>query len=386
MKGDGHEIDAAMLHRAALAGLRGRGHVEPNPCVGCVIGRERGDTVDVLAIGHHRVFGGPHAEVEAIRACSDRGADPRGATAWVTLEPCNHHGKTGPCSEALLAAGIARVVCARRDPNPLAAGGFDRLRAAGVRVEVTSACEAATRLADPWVKRLAMGRPWTIIKWAQTSDWFVAFPPGGPRWISSPASRRAVHRLRGRVDAVITGIGTVLADDPLLTVRGVPARRTPRRVILDSGLRTPASCALARSAREAPVLIATTASALAARSDHASALSAAGVELIALPERNGRASIDALLDHLAAVRGVTNALVEGGPKLIDAFIREGFADELLVFTAGSRVGDDSRGEASGGVPIGAALTLARQQGFEIVRRRETGGDERSMYLRPQAIL
>jgi diaminohydroxyphosphoribosylaminopyrimidine deaminase/5-amino-6-(5-phosphoribosylamino)uracil reductase len=378
MSGSSTSIDHEMLRRAVLAGLRGRGNVEPNPCVGCVIGREANGAVTVLTIGHHRHFGAAHAEVEALAECTQRGIDPRGATAWVTLEPCNHHGKTGPCTEALLAAGIARVVCARRDPNPVAAGGAEHLRAAGVRVDFIDDCEAALHLAEPWATRLATGLPWVIVKWAQTSDGYLALREGEPRWISSPASRRMVHRVRGRVDAILTGIGTVLADDPLLTVRGVTARRTPRRVVMDSRLRMPVDCRLVRSAGESPVLIATSDASLIERADHAAALRAAGVEVIGLPEEHGRVPIALVLRHLSVAHGAASVLVEAGPALISAVINADLADEMLVF-----VGPGPLGGGLGARPahIGDALDTASARGFVLKRSRMLAGDRVMSYAR-----
>ena len=198
-----------MLDLAARLAMRAAGDVEPNPMVGCVIVRPgEGDLASrIIGRGHHRFFGEEHAEAEALADCCRRGQSPRGATMYVTLEPCNHQGKQPPCTDAIIAAGIGRVVCARRDPNPAAAGGEGKLRAAGIDCEVNDSSVLATRLADPFAKRVTTGLPWVIAKWAQTIDGWIATRTGESKWISGAPSRNKVHRIRARVDAIITAIG-----------------------------------------------------------------------------------------------------------------------------------------------------------------------------------
>jgi diaminohydroxyphosphoribosylaminopyrimidine deaminase / 5-amino-6-(5-phosphoribosylamino)uracil reductase len=313
------------MERAARIALRGHGGAEPNPMVGCVVLDSHGAFV---AEGHHRRCGGPHAEVEALRRAGDRA---RGGTAIVTLEPCNHHGRTGPCSQALRTAGIVRVAYGCPDPNPQAAGGGATLRAAGIEA-FHLPCEAAERVTAPFLHRVRTGLPWVIAKWAESADGRIATRPGEPRWISSERSRAMVHRERARVDAVLTGMGTVLVDDPLLTVRGTRARRTPLRAVWDPRLSIPDDRALVRTAREAPVLVACTPEAFAAHGAHADRLRAAGVEVVPVDGLRG------LLQALAA-RGAATVLVEAGAGLVRALAEDGLVNDAWVFTAPHAIGD-----------------------------------------------
>ena len=252
--------DVFWMRRALAEAERGRGGVEPNPLVGAVVVHEG----RAVGVGHHARFGGPHAEVVALEAA---GVAARGATLYVTLEPCCHQGKTPPCTEAVLAAGIRRVVAAMTDPFPkVAGGGFARLEAAGLEVESGLLDTEARRLNAPYLKRLATGRPYVTAKWAMTLDGKTATASGDSRWISGPRSRMLVHELRGRMDAILVGIGTALADDPQLTARP-PGPRRAARVVLDSAGTAPPDSRLARTAREIPVWVAVTerAGAIAAR-------------------------------------------------------------------------------------------------------------------------
>lgn len=368
-----HQPDADFLQRALRLALRGEGRVEPNPMVGAVLVRNG----RVLAEGWHRRFGGPHAEIEALRACAARhGADAaRGATCYVTLEPCCHHGKTPPCTDALIAAGAARVVAAMRDPFPDVAGrGIRLLRRAGVSVEVGLLQEQAAWINRAFVHRVTTGRPWVTLKWAQSLDGKIATQAGASRWISSEASRREAHRLRGRMDAVIVGVGTVLADDPELTCRHVRPRRVATRVVLDSQLRTPHTAKLVRTARQTPTLIFTSA---AAPSSRRRALERAGCELcvvVTSPIRTAPGiqnrtatvrerpktlevdqpapvlqrrtanvrerpllSLPAILDELGR-RNMTNVLVEGGGRVLGSFFDTGLANEAVLFVAPCLIG------------------------------------------------
>ncbi len=322
-----------MLRAIELA-RQGLGAVEPNPMVGAVIVRDG----RVLGEGWHQLFGGPHAEVEALAAAKAGGSDVRGATMYVTLEPCNHHGKTPPCTEAIIASGIVRVAAAMEDPDKLVAGrGLAKLRAAGIEVEV-GLCEVEAReLLAPYIKLRTRKRPWVICKWAQTSDGCLALPagaepPGGSeRWISGDKSRAMVHELRGYCDGICVGSGTVLADDPLLTNRTGRGRQ-PTRIVLDGQLRTPSDSRLiATASANAPVLLATTARTLEVQAASAGILAREGVEFLALPAgARGGVSLGALLDELGR-RKWTRLLVEGGPTVLRRVISEHLADELWVF-------------------------------------------------------
>lgn len=321
--------DRRMMRRAIALARRGEGRVEPNPMVGCVIVR-RGQ---VIGEGYHRRFGAPHAEVEALRAVN---TSPRGATVYVSLEPCCHQGKTPPCSRALIEAGVARVVAAIRDPNRTVRGrGLRALRRAGVRVDTGVEAAEAAALIAPFATRIRLDRPYVIGKWAQSLDGKLAGARGESKWISCETSRRRVHRLRARVDAVLVGSGTVLSDDPALTARNVPLRRRALRVVLDGRLRIPLRCQLVDTTAKHPVLVFTLAA--AARSTKASRLRKAGVEVVACGTRNGRLSLAACLSALAS-RDVTNLLVEGGAALLTSFLDAELLDEAYVFTAPILIG------------------------------------------------
>jgi diaminohydroxyphosphoribosylaminopyrimidine deaminase/5-amino-6-(5-phosphoribosylamino)uracil reductase len=336
------------MARALELAERGRGHVEPNPLVGAVLvrdGRPDGE-------GWHQRYGGPHAEVHALAAA---GEDARGATLYVTLEPCCHHGQTPPCTDAVIRAGIARVVAAMADPFPAVAGkGAGQLRAAGVEVEFGPGAAAARRLNAPYLKLLAASRPYVHAKWAMTLDGKIATRSGDSKWVSNEASRRRVHELRGRMDAILVGVGTVLADDPQLTARP-PGPRTAARVVLDSHGRLPLTSALVRTAREVPTVVATA----AAPPAQVAELHAAGCEVLTLPATDGRPTVDALLVELGR-RRMTNVLVEGGAAVLGSFLDAGAIDEVHVFLAPLLAGGAAALTPIGGrgvEKIAQALTL-----------------------------
>ncbi len=287
--------------------------MEPNPMVGCVLVRDD----RVLAEGYHRRFGGAHAEVEVLEQCRTRGINPADSTVFVNLEPCTHHGKTPPCTDALIAARVSSVHIAIEDSSPHASGrSLTKLHDAGIAAEV-GACDAeARRLNEPFFKGISTGLPWVITKWAQTLDGAIATSTGDSKWISSEQSRGLVHRLRARVDAIVVGVGTVLADDPLLTARGVPVRRRARRVVVDPQLRLPADARLLEILDESnPVTIAVHEDVLANRSERIKQLVSCGVEFIGLPavtDDCSRLELEPLLKHLCQARSATNVLVEGG--------------------------------------------------------------------------
>ncbi|TWU00678.1 Riboflavin biosynthesis protein RibD [Botrimarina colliarenosi] len=312
--------DVAAMRRALELAARGEGFVEPNPMVGCVVVR---DGV-IVGEGWHERFGGPHAEVNALEAA---GAAARGATLVVTLEPCCHTGKTPPCVEAVLAAGVARVVIATRDPFPKVDGGGVRaLEAAGVECVVGVGEAEARRLLAPYLKLVETGRPWVIAKWAMTLDGRIATESGDSQWISGEASRARVHQLRGRVDAVIVGAGTLVADDPVLTARPEGARFATR-VVIAGGKPLPKERKLWLSDGVGPVLVATAPNYPRRNADY---LSTHGVEfLTATPAE--------LLDELGR-RKMTNVLVEGGAKLFGKLFDEGLVDEVWAFIAPKLIG------------------------------------------------
>jgi diaminohydroxyphosphoribosylaminopyrimidine deaminase/5-amino-6-(5-phosphoribosylamino)uracil reductase len=279
----------------------------------------------VVGVGHHERYGGPHAEVNALARAGDL---TTGSTLYVTLEPCCHHGKTPPCTDAVLRAGIARVVAAMRDPFPkVDGGGASRLREAGVQVSFGLMADEARRLNGPYLKRLATGLPYVTAKWAMTLDGKTATSSGESRWISGARSRALVHEVRGRMDAILVGIGTALADDPMLNARP-PGPRVPSRVVLDNSARLPLDGRLARTAREIPVWVAVTDR---ASSERRIALESLGCEILLFPG-DGTVPIALLLEELGR-RGVTNLLIEGGGTVLGAFLDAKAVDEVDVFIA-----------------------------------------------------
>jgi diaminohydroxyphosphoribosylaminopyrimidine deaminase/5-amino-6-(5-phosphoribosylamino)uracil reductase len=299
--------------------------------VGCVIAQ--GD--QLVGEGWHTRFGGPHAEIEALRAA---GAAAAGATLYVTLEPCCHHGKTPPCTDALIAAGVERVVVAMRDKLPPVSGrGAGILRRAGIEVAVGLCEEEARRLNGPYLKLKGTGRPWVILKWAQSIDGKIATRTGDSKWISGKESRRHAHRLRGLVDAVIVGVGTVVADDPALTCRHAKARRQSARIVLDPRLRIPAKAQLVRTAGKIPTVVAT--GRRQSRSAKARRLRARGVEILGLPSSKRSLDLDRLLKELGRW-GMTNVIVEGGGWTLGSFVDQGLADEAVIFVSHRLIGGE----------------------------------------------
>jgi diaminohydroxyphosphoribosylaminopyrimidine deaminase/5-amino-6-(5-phosphoribosylamino)uracil reductase len=324
---DNWENDSWHMARALELAARGEGLVEPNPMVGCAIVRG-GETVGE---GFHARFGGPHAEVEALTSARGRAS---GATVYVTLEPCCHQGKTPPCTQALIAARVSRVVVAQRDPFPQVAGrGIAQLEAAGIAVEVGLREEEAQALNAPYRKLVTTGRPWVIAKWAMTLDGKLATRAGDSRWISCKASGAIVHRLRGRVDAILVGRGTAAADDPLLTARPV-GTRVATRIVLDSQATLASDSQLVRTATKVPLLVAVAENAPAAERAR---LSSAGCEVLVCPGENHGARLNFLLDELGR-RKMTNVLVEGGSQVLGALVDAGQIDEAHAFIAPKIVG------------------------------------------------
>jgi diaminohydroxyphosphoribosylaminopyrimidine deaminase/5-amino-6-(5-phosphoribosylamino)uracil reductase len=319
---------AAMREALALAG-HAIGLTDPNPRVGCVILDAHGQ---LIGRGHTQQAGGPHAEVMALRDAAARGHATRGATAYVTLEPCSHHGRTPPCCDALLAAGIARVVSAVTDPNPLVAGqGLARLRALGVQVESGLLGEAARELNIGFFSRMVRGRPWVRLKAATSLDGRTALNNGTSQWITGEAARTDGHAWRKRAGAVLTGVGTVLDDNPRLDVRLVETARQPLRVVIDSRLDMPPTARILDAPGQVLVYAAAPE---AARID---TLAATGAEVILRPGPSAKVDLPAVLADLAQ-RGINELHVEAGHKLNGSFVREGLVDEYLVYLAPKLLG------------------------------------------------
>ncbi|MEW6313552.1 MAG: bifunctional diaminohydroxyphosphoribosylaminopyrimidine deaminase/5-amino-6-(5-phosphoribosylamino)uracil reductase RibD [Pseudomonadota bacterium] len=321
--------DYAYMAQALRLAVRGLYTATPNPRVGCVIVRDG----QVVGEGFHERVGEPHAEVHALNAA---GAKARNATVYVTLEPCSHHGRTPPCADALIAAGVARVVAAMQDPNPQVAGqGLDRLRAAGVAVECGVLEHEARELNIGFVSRMTRGRPWLRVKIAASLDGRTALANGVSQWISSEAARIDAHVWRARSCAVLTGGGTVLADDPQLTVRHVATPRQPLRVVADSELRiSPQAKVLAGG--QAVVFCAT--SAVGKRR----AIAQSGAEVVELAGPDGKVELHLMLQELAR-RGINEALVEAGANFNGALLQAGLVDELIVYQAPHLLGAGARG-------------------------------------------
>src|SRR5262245_29947505 len=301
------EFDHAMMRRALDLAERGLFTTTPNPRVGCVITQRE----EVVGAGWHEKAGGQHAEAGALHMAGERAA---GATAYVTLEPCNHHGRTPPCVEALKKARVARVVAAMRDPNPRAARGGHALAASGVRFESSLMEDEARELNIGFVSRMTRGRPWVRLKIAATLDGRTALENGKSQWITSPEARRDGHRWRARACAVLTGAGTVLADDPRLTVREVETPRQPLRIVVDSRLETPRTARILKGDR---VLV------FAGRPG-----SLENAEVAALPNPDGKVDLPKMLDELAR-RELNELHVEAGSRLNASLVREGCVDEFL---------------------------------------------------------
>ncbi len=342
------ENDHEHLSRAIEIATRGRGRVHPNPVVGAVVVKDG----TVLGEGWHAEYGGPHAEVNAIADCN--GADLTGATIYVSLEPCCHQGKTGPCTEAIVAAGITRVVVATDDPTEKASGrGLGILRDEGLTVDVAGGELAArARLSNQAFRKHARaGRPWVLFKSAMTLDGKVATRTGDSKWISSESSRALAHRWRASVDAVVVGIGTALADDPQLTARiedpdpTAPSLRQPRRVVFDATGRLPLDSQLVQQAPEIPLTVVVS---RAAPRSAADALQNAGADVIVATGEHEPARVRSALDQLGEA-GIHAVLLEGGPHLAGAFLDAGEIDEVRLFLAplllgGSKARDPLEGE------------------------------------------
>lgn len=354
--------DHAHMARALRLAERGLHTTMPNPRVGCVIVRAG----EVVGEGWHERAGEPHAEVHALRQAGDRA---RGATAYVSLEPCSHHGRTPPCANALIDAGIKRVVAALRDPNPQVAGrGLELLTLAGIQVQVGLLEAEARELNLGFVSRMTRGRPWLRLKTAASLDGKTALENGESRWITGEPARADVQRWRARSCAILTGVGTVLADDPRMNVRDLELGRQPLKVIVDSRLSAPPAarilaggaliaCAQADSARRA-------------------ALEAAGAEILELPGADGRVDLAALLRELAR-RGVNEIHGEAGATLNGALLQAGLVDEWLAYFAPLALGHQARGLFD----LPALADMAGRRGFKLLDAARVGEDLR-LRLRP----
>lgn len=357
-------VDHGMMARALQLAERGLWTTSPNPRVGCVLVRAG----EIVGEGWHEKAGEPHAEVHALRAAGERA---RGATAYVTLEPCSHHGRTPPCAEGLIAAGVARVVAAMQDPNPLVAGrGLALLQAAGIETACGLLENEARELNIGFVSRMTRGRPWLRLKAAASLDGKTALNNGVSQWITGPDARRDGHRWRARACAILTGIGTVRDDDPQLLVRDVETTRQPLRVVVDSRLETPLT---ARILQGGPVLVA----AAVDDQEKADLLRSAGADVLVLPNADGKVDLPALLAELGR-RGINEVHAEAGFKLNGSLLREGLVDELLLYLAPCLIGH----QASGLFNLPELISLDGKRALTIRDLRQIGQDIR-LIARPR---
>ena len=354
--------DHRFMARALQLAQRGLCTTTPNPRVGCVLVQGAA----IIAEGWHERTGEPHAEVQALRQVG-AGNTAIGATAYVTLEPCSHHGRTPPCADALIKAGVSRVVAALQDPNPLVAGkGLERLRAAGIAVAHGLMESEARELNIGFVSRMTRGRPWLRLKVAASLDGKTALANGVSQWITGPEARRHAHGWRARSCAMLTGYGTVRDDNPRLNVREVATSRQPLRVVIDSRLETPPDAAIVQGG--GPLIFAA-----GTFPERAAALSAQGADIVVLPNAQGKVDLPAMLQELGR-RGINEVLVEAGMQLNGSLLREGCVDELLIYQAPVLLGDAARGMWA----LGELSALGQAHRLNVVERRAVGAD---MFLR-----
>lgn len=378
------EDDATYMQRAVRLARRGGGWVNPNPQVGCVIARDG----RVIAEGFHERFGGPHAERRALAHAKERGEDVAGATVYVTLEPCAHHGKTPPCADALVEARPARVVIGSLDPNAQVAGrGVALLAEAGIEVEAGLLEDECRRLNRPFFHYITTGLPYVIAKYAMTLDGRVATASGDSRWVSGAESRAFVHRMRSRYAAIMVGIGTVLADDPMLTARiedDLHAHQ-PLRIVCDARLATPLDAKVVTTAHRFRTLIAT------CEDDRVriEPYEQAGVEVVVLPHAVAEAPTEPRIDlarllRFLGERGIDSVMVEGGPRLLGSLVDLGAVDEVAAFVAPSILGE---GKAPGPIAGVGASRMADAIGLSDIEIERFGADVliRGMVVRHERI-
>ena len=341
------EQDEIFMRRALQLAARGLGRVEPNPMVGAVVVSEG----EIIGEGYHKKFGGPHAEVNAFEKT---GEASRGATLYVTLEPCNHLGKTPPCTDVVLQAGIRRVVAAAQDPNPKVSGrGFETLQNAGVQVDIGLMEEKARRLNAPYEKWRRTGIPFVTAKWAMTLDGRIASVSKDSKWITSKPARKHAHKIRAQASGILVGIETVLRDDPWLTCR-ILKGRNPKRIILDSQARIPTNSRLIQTIDEGEIILVTTGQGPTRQIEELEKL---GCQVIVVPEVAGRCSLVPLMQELSR-RDVHHILVEGGQKVLSSFFKDRLVDRVMVYLGSKILGD-------GVPPIQGLWTTEMMQSFNL---------------------
>lgn len=323
------KADVKYMNSALVLAKKGIGKVEPNPAVGCVIVKNN----KIIGKGFHKKFGGPHAEINALKNCKQ---SPAGATMFVTLEPCCHYGKTPPCTNAIIKAGIKKVIAATKDPTKKVNGkGFKILKKAGIKV-ITGICQNEAQILNaPFFKFAGTKKPWVIIKWAQSADGFLA-RTDKKRWITNSKSRKDAHKLRRKVQAILVGINTVLADNPMLTVRPNTGNQ-PLRVVLDSRLKIPLNCNLIKTAEKTPVCIFTTIS--------KTKIKQKGAEIVRVGKYEGKINLKAVLVELGK-RNIQQILVEGGEKIITSFLKYKLADEIIIYISNEKLAENGKVKTS----------------------------------------
>ena len=360
-------IDAVHMSQAIALAEQALFITSPNPRVGCVLVSADGQW---LGQGHTQMAGGAHAEIMALRDAQERGVNVVGATAYVTLEPCSHQGRTGPCCDALIHAGIARVVASVQDPNPQVAGqGFAKLRAAGIQVDIGLQEERSRELNIGFFMRMQSSKPWLRMKIAQSLDGHTALNNGNSQWLTQSDARQDGHRWRARACAVLTGIGTVLDDDPLLNVRGIDTPRQPDLLLIDSQLQTPLTARLWNPARRVVIFHAQQ------HPDKAQALQGQGAHLVHLPGPGNKVDLPAMVTQLAAM-AYNEVHVEAGHKLNGSLLQTGLIDELLVYVAPLLTGP---GHSMAALP--ALNDLADAQTWQYVQTERIGADLRLLLRR-----
>lgn len=355
-----------MMQRAIALAQLGAGFVNPNPLVGCVLVKDG----RVIAEGYHQRFGGPHAERNAILHCHSQGLSPRGAEAYVTLEPCCHHGKQPPCSQLLIDEGIAKVYVGIADPNPLVAGrGIAQLRQAGIEVEVGFLQDCIAEQNKVFLTSMTLHRPYVLMKTATTLDGKIATATGDSRWVTGPEARRHVHRLRHQLMAVMVGIGTVLADDPQLTCRldGCAPLCQPYRIVVDTRARIPLQSQLVLSARQWPLIVV---HGPEADADKVAALAAAGAETLCCNTRDIGAMLGALARPAEGRPAIDSILLEGGAALNASFLKAGMVDEINLFVAPKIAGAEALAPVG---PLGIER-MADALAFSLAGVRQMGQD------------